>query len=236
MSNPSPNILFLFPDQHRHDWLGCNSDLPLRTPTLDRLGEQGVRFTNTYTPSPICSPARACLATGRDYHRCGVASNGQNTPPELPTYYRHLREAGYEVAGVGKFDLHKSDHNWKLDGSAVLDEYGFTCGIDNEGKGDAICSYRNNGNSPKGPYMQYLAEKGLVETHDAMYEPYMGKPGWLNFPAVTDLPDEAYCDNWIADNAMGFLKGFSKNKPWHLVVNFTGPHGPFDVTASMRER
>ncbi len=126
MSARQPNILFFFPDQHRPDWLGCNPALPLRTPNLDRLCAQGVRFAHAFTPSPLCSPARSCLATGRDYHRCGVRNNGQNTPLSLPTYYQHLRDSGYEVAGVGKFDLHKSDQDWGLDGSSMLEEYGFT--------------------------------------------------------------------------------------------------------------
>jgi len=236
MASTQPNILFLFPDQHRPDWLGCNPDLPLRTPTLDRLCANGVRFTNTFTPSPVCSPARACLATGRDYGRCGVRNNGQNTPAELPTYYRALRDAGYEVGGVGKFDLHKPDRDWGLDGSNMLGEYGFTCGIDNEGKGDAIAAFRQNSMSPRGPYMQFLKERGLLEPHFAMYEPHLGTPGWLNFPAVTELPDDAYCDNWVAENGMRLLRDFPTDRPWHLVVNFVGPHGPFDVTADMRSR
>lgn len=236
MTERQPNILFVFPDQHRPDWLGCAGTLPLRTPNIDRLATRGVRFTNAYTPSPICSPARACLATGRDYVRCGVRGNNQNTPLELPTYYRQLRAAGYEVCGVGKFDLHKPDHDWGLDGSKLLDEYGFTRGCDNEGKGDAISSYRNNGMRPKGPYMQFLTERGLVDTHLAMYEPHLNRPDVLNFPAVTDLPDWAYCDNWVADNAMRYLQGFATGRPWHLVVNFVGPHGPFDVTPDMHAR
>jgi arylsulfatase len=231
-----PNFLFLFPDQHRPDWLGCAGELPVRTPQLDRLAARGMRFSNAFTPSPLCSPARACLATGRDYDRCGVRNNDQNTPVELPTYYRHLRDAGYTVCGVGKFDLHKPDNDWGLDGAQMLDDYGFTCGIDNEGKGDAIASYRHHGMTPRGPYMHFLKERGLVDTHYGMYEPRLSKPGWLNFPAVTDLPDDAYCDNWVADNALRYLRDFPADAPWHLVVNFVGPHGPFDVTADMRAR
>ena len=64
-------------------------------------------------------------------------------------YYKTLRDAGYDVAGVGKFDLHKSDKDWGLDGKNMLPEYGFTSGCDNEGKGDAITSYRNNGHKAK---------------------------------------------------------------------------------------
>lgn len=231
-----PNFLFFFPDQHRPDWLGCNPALPLRTPHLDRLMARGTRFTNAFTPSPLCSPARACLALGQDFVRCEVKENGHNTPTSRPTYYRHLRDAGYNVAGVGKFDLHKADHDWGLDGSRLLREYGFTAGIDNEGKGDAITSYRRNGMSPKGPYMQFLKEQGLDKLHLAMYEPHIGKPDVLNYPAVTALPDHAYCDNWVAENGLRFLRGFPAGKPWHLVVNFVGPHGPFDVTAAMRAR
>ncbi len=146
-----PNFLLCFPDQHRPDWLSCNPALPLRTPVLDRLISDGVRLTNAFTVLQ-CAPARACLATGRDYRRCGVRANGDNTPLTLPTYYAHLRAAGYEVAGVGKFDLHKADRDWGLDGSKLLREYGsFTRGIDSEGKVDAIGSFRQNGNQPSGP-------------------------------------------------------------------------------------
>lgn len=235
LTSRPPNILFFFPDQHRPDWLGYNQQLPLRTPNLDWLCKHGIRFSNAFTPSPLCAPARACLATGRGYHRCGVRDNGQNTPLNLANYYHHLRNAGYQVAGTGKFDLHKPDLDWGLDGSKMLEAYGFSEGIDNEGKGDAIVAYHRNKNSPKGPYMQYLKDKGLIKTHLAMYEPYMGKPDWLNFPAVTSLPDEAYCDNWVSSNAIQFLKEFPHETPWHLVVNFVGPHGPFDVTPEMRE-
>jgi len=231
-----PNILFFFPDQHRPDWLGCNKNLPLRTPNIDSLCKNGVRFTNAFTPSPVCSPARACLATGRDYYHCGVKDNDDNTPLSLPTYYQNLRDAGYDVAGVGKFDLHKPDLNWGLDGSALIKEYGFTKAIDNEGKGDAIVAYTGNNMSPKGPYMQFLEEQGLSKKHLDMYKPFEGTPGWLNYPAITELPDNAYCDNWIAENGSNYLKNFSKDRPWHLVVNFVGPHGPFDVTKTMRSK
>lgn len=234
---PAPNFLFIFPDQHRWDWTGENPDLPLNTPNLDSLAALGTRFETCYTPSPICAPARACLATGRDYHRCGVATNKDNTPLELPTYFRHLRDAGYQVCGVGKYDIHKGDGDWGIDGSMLLDEYGFTCGIDNEGKGAAIASYLKNGNRPKGPYMKFLDDRGLAQTHVDMYMPTWKIPEKrLNFEAVTKLPDDAYCDNYVAENALYFLDHFEKDKPWHLWINFVGPHDPYDVTPGMRAR
>ena len=211
--------------------MGCASDLPVKTPNIDRLAAQGTRFTRAMTPSPLCSPARACLATGADFENCGTPTIYDNLPLDRKTYYHELRDSGYHVAGVGKFDLHKADLDWGVDGSALLEEYGFSKGIDSEGKGDAIWSYRQD-KKIKGPYMKFLEERGLLEDHLGMYEHSTGN---LLFEAVTDLPDDAYCDNWIAQNGLSMLAGFSKEQPWHLVVNFAGPHDPYDVTPSMRD-
>lgn len=227
-----PNFLFFVPDQFRADWLGCASDLPVKTPNIDRLAAQGTRFTQAMTPSPLCSPARACLATGMDFENCGAPTIYDNTPLKKKTYYQSLRDVGYHVAGVGKFDLHKADLDWGVDGSMLLEEYGFSEGIDSEGKGDAIWSYRKE-KVVKGPYIKYLKGQGLLDKHLSMYEHSTGN---LLFEAVTDLPDEAYCDNWISQNGLDMLGGFSNKQPWHLVVNFAGPHDPYDVTSAMRER
>jgi arylsulfatase A-like enzyme len=51
----------------------------------------------------------------------------------------------------------------------------------------------------------------------------------------TPLPEEAYCDNWLTGNGIRMLRDFPSDTPWFLMVNFTGPHGPFDVTKRMRE-
>ena len=236
MSRP-PNILFLFPDQHRPDWLKCATpDLPLRTPAIDLLARRGVRFTQAMCSSPLCAPSRACVASGRSYDRCGVPGNQVNYPLDQPTYYQALRDAGYRVAGVGKFDLHKGLGDpanlwWELDGSRDLDAWGFTEGIDNEGKFDGSGSFQRHG-APRGPYLAMLQELGLAETYveeHARVKQCMGA-------YTTALPDEAYCDNWVAENGRRFLRDFPMGQPWHLVVNFTGPHNPMDVTASMRQR
>ena len=241
-----PNFLIFLPDQHRPDWVPWNEDLPLRMPNLARIAAQGVRFTRAFCPSPLCAPSRACLASGREYARCGVPGNGADYPLDQPTYYQALRAATYRVAGVGKFDLHKSTLDWGLDGSRLLREWGFTEGIDNEGKLDAIASYsgarRVGGETsaavrgtPRGPYMAYLESRGLAEIHVADFQGRRGAHGHrLTHP--TPLPDDAYCDNWIAENGLRFLRGFRADRPWHLVVNFTGPHSPMDVTAAMRAR
>lgn len=231
-SKSKPNILLLFPDQHRHDWLPHNEELPLRMPNLAALTARGMHLTNALTPSPICAPARACLASGRDYEECGVPGNHVDYPLDQPTLYQRLKDAGYQVAGVGKFDLHKPTQDWGLDGSRLLPEWGFTAGIDNEGKLDAIAS---GAVEPKGPYMAYLHSAGLAEAHVDDFAKRKGPVRTYTETHATPLPDPAYCDNWLSDNAIRLLEGFDADRPWYLAVNFTGPHNPVDVTSPMRD-
>ncbi len=223
-----PNILFLIPDQHRGDWIPGNPNVALRMPNLERLMKEGMTFPNTVSPSPLCAPARACLASGRRYEGCGVRDNTDNYPLDLPTFYNCLKNAGYSVGGVGKFDLHKPVHWWGLDGFIDdLRTLGFTHAIDNAGKIDAVNSAKD---SPKDPYMKALDDRGLREYH---VEDMLSR-GQKTHP--TKLPDELYCDNWLSDNGLRMLDAFPKDRPWFLQVNFTGPHAPFDVTKDMRKR
>ena len=229
ISSKRPNILFFFPDQHRFDWLGSNPDIPVRTPNLDRLATDGVLFTRAVCPSPLCAPSRACLAAGKEYDRCGVENNGVNYPLHQTTCYTLLRESGYHVAGCGKFDLHKATLDWGLDGKRLLEEWGFSDGIDSEGKWDAITS---GAKEPKGPYMAYLHQEGLAEVHvqDFMERRQVGGVV-ATFP--TPLPEEAYCDNWVAMNGLKLIEDSPRDGPWFLQVNFTGPHTPLDITTRM---
>lgn len=232
-----PNILLLFPDQHRGDWMPyCDKTLektgmdpsPVRMPNIKRLMENGVTFTNTVSSSPVCAPARACLASGRRYENCGVKNNWFDYNLEIPTFYTALKNAGYYVGGVGKFDLHKKTQKWGISGWCnFLEAAGFTHGIDNAGKFDAAVS---GAITPQDPYMAVLHEKGYAEYYA---ENIMTRKESIE---PTKLPDELYCDNWIGDNACKMIKGFKKDKPWFIQVNFAGPHNPWDVTEKMRDR
>ncbi|MFN0102190.1 MAG: sulfatase [Bryobacteraceae bacterium] len=224
--NKSPNFLFLFPDQWRPDWMPGNADIPVKLPNINALAARGVRFDKVLCASPLCAPSRACLATGREYKNCGVASNRHDFPLDQPTYYQSLRTAGYHVMACGKIDLHKNTLDWGIDGSHLLTEWGFTGGIDNAGKGDAV---RSGAETPKDPYMGMLHQRNLAAAHVADFKARRT----YKATHTTPLPDDAYCDNWIAENARTLLKQAPQDKPWHLVVNFTGPHNPMDITQSM---
>ena len=230
-----PNLLLLIPDQHRADWV-AGGGLPLRTAALQGLAERGVCFERAYCTSPLCAPSRASLASGRHYAHCGVHDNSRNYPLDQPTFYQALRGAGYRVAGVGKFDLHKDTSDpanawWGLDGSRLLAEWGFTDGIDSEGKLDGSSSYRDAG-GPRGPYLKMLHDRGLA---DRYVREHATRREHLD-AYTTALPDDAYGDNWVAGNAVQVLDRLPREVPWFLQVNFLGPHDPFDVTAAMRAR
>ena len=225
-----PNILFFFPDQLRFDWLSGQPQLPVRTPNLDRLRRTGMDFTHTIAASPVCAPSRATVALGLEYDSCPVKGNGDNLPLDSVTFYRRLRDSGYHVMGCGKFDLNKGactskQPAWGLDGKRFLKEWGFSNGINNEGKLDG----KNSGQvKPQGPYMQFLEDRGLRLVH---LDDFSKRKHTAAFP--TPLPDDAYCDNWIAQNGLDLIDAAPDGGPWFLQVNFNGPHSPWDVTQSM---
>jgi arylsulfatase A-like enzyme len=235
------NILFIFPDQHRGDWLPYgeavfksmgNEALPLKMDSISFLMENGVTFNRAITNSPLCVPARACLASGLEYKRCGCYNNDYCYPLDVKTFYSVLKDNGYNVGGVGKFDLHKPILYWTENGWLdQLSRLGFTNAIDSEGKYDLIWSsfYK-----PAGPYSAFLHKEGLLKKHA---KDYIVRYYNTHKIAPTSLPDYAYSDNWVGKNALAMIDEFIKqDKPWFLQVNFTGPHNPWDITASMRKR
>lgn len=100
--NKKPNILFLMSDEHRFDISGFSGNQIVRTPFLDELAKEAVIFTNAYTPSPVCIPARQCIAAGQFPRTCGVENYGQDLPPNYQTFAKTLVQGGYKTAAAGK--------------------------------------------------------------------------------------------------------------------------------------
>ncbi len=106
-----PNLLFIFPDQMRAQALGAMGNPDVRTPHLDRLASQGVLFENTLANSPVCSPARAVMLTGKYAHRNGMIANDLRLRESEITLAEIFRDAGYRTGFIGK---------WHLDGGPRL--------------------------------------------------------------------------------------------------------------------
>ena len=100
-----PNILFLITDQQRADWLGCYGHPVLKTPNIDRIAAQGMRFENFQVASPVCMPNRATLLTGRYPSLHGLRYNGCVLPENANTFVDLLAGAGYHTAAIGKSHL-----------------------------------------------------------------------------------------------------------------------------------
>jgi arylsulfatase A-like enzyme len=252
-----PNILLVFPDQLRGDWIELAGQVPVRTPNLSDLARRGVVFSRAWTPAPICAPARACMATLHELDRSPVRHNGENLPLDAVTLHGRLTAHGYAVSTVGKLDLLKQRMDWGVDGRHAtgpdgddLRAIGFTGGQDCAGKHDALRA-REQGMGE--PYLAYLEGLGLAEAHyqdflrrepgkvprpvrETMQTPLPPPPAYAN-TAPTPLPDHAYCDNWIGRQALDELTTLLEGEqPWFLTVNFAGPHEPLDVTEAMQAR
>jgi len=105
-----PNILVLFADDLGWADLSCYGSKNVKTPNLDRLATQGMRFTDFYAGAPNCSPSRACMLTGRTPSRTGMYSYiPPRGPLHLPkseiTVAEILRDSGYDTAHAGKWHL-----------------------------------------------------------------------------------------------------------------------------------
>lgn len=100
-----PNIVILIADDLGWDDLGAYGNDFVRTPHIDALAEQGLRFDNAFLTTATCSPSRGSILTGRYPHSNGSMHLHQGLPAHEVTVARHLREAGYFTASVGKWHV-----------------------------------------------------------------------------------------------------------------------------------
>ncbi|MBI3986095.1 MAG: sulfatase-like hydrolase/transferase [Lentisphaerae bacterium] len=194
-----PNILFILSDDQGPWALGCAGNREIETPNLDRLAERGLRFENFFCASPVCSPARATLLTGRIPSRHGVhdwLAAGNTVVP-------------YEHAGDGTLIEYLKDQPGYTD---VLAAAGYVCGI--SGKWHLGDSHH--------------PQKGfsLWAVHTSGGGPYYNAPMIRN-GEVYEEP--RYITEAITDNALQWLaERRADERPFYLSVHYTAPHGPWE--------
>lgn len=222
-----PDILLVVTDQFNPRCMGCAGDPVIQTPNLDRIARDGAYFSNCYTNSPVCMPARICLATGQYPHETGWWMNFVDKfPAERITLYDDLRRAGYFTSKTGKFHYFtNTDLEDFRDQAAYYREMGLR-------RADELPGWFA---SPFhiSAYSDYLVRRGLLDVHldDAIARFLAGQ--CVAKPSPLDVQD--HLDSFVARRAIEFLQKFPTDKPFFHVVSFPGPHTPVDAIGPYAE-
>ena len=197
-----PNVLFILIDDMGWRDLGCTGHEIHETPNIDRLAARGMRFTDGYAASPVCSPTRASIMTGKYPSRTGISNwlAGDfyvNTPLRCEetsqfmkleefTLAEALKAGGYQTGFVGKWHLGRKPY--------YPQHQGF----------DVNIAGNHKGNPGKG----YFSPHGLEHLEDG--------------------PQGEYLTDRLTTEAIGLMDGFSKNEePWLLYMSYYTVHCPF---------
>jgi arylsulfatase A-like enzyme len=205
---PRPNFVFILADDLGYADLGCyggrhaaSGVLPSCSPVLDRMAKQGLRFTQGYANSPVCSPTRFALMTGRWQHRLrggadepirASAARGDprlGLPPAHPTLPSLLGDAGYATALVGKWHLGFPPHFGPLK-SGYQEFFGMLSGG-----------------------MDYFSHRDTAGMHDL-------------WEGEKEIFREGYLTDLISEKSVSFIKR-KKQQPFFLSVHYNAPHWPW---------
>lgn len=203
-----PSFVIILADDLGYADLGCYGGRGNCSPNLDRIAAEGLRFTDGYSNSPVCSPTRFALATGRWQYRLRggadepIASRSRGSeilglPPAHPTLASLLRDAGYATALVGKWHLGFPPRFGPLK-SGYQEFFG-----------------------PMSGAVDYFTHCDPAGVHDLWQgEKEVHRSGYL-----TDL---------LSDEAIAFVRG-AKGRPFLLSLHYTAPHWPWETRADAEE-
>ena len=199
-----PNILLIMTDQHSKHFLGSYGNQIARTPNLDRLASEGMRFTSAYCPAPLCVPSRMSFMTARRPSRNRVWNNQGILSSAIPTWAHALGANGYETSLIGRMHFKGLDTRH---------------GFENRPIGEYSASH------PGVPLV--CAEKG--EKCSAHYHGGSGQDRGCVTHAGRGKTTYQYCDEQRTKKAVEYLRerGESQDRPFAAVLGFTLPHCPF---------
>jgi arylsulfatase A-like enzyme len=194
----TPNVLWLMTDEQRTDSLGCYGSSWARTPTLDRLASEGVRFDTAVTPSPVCAPARSSILTGLYPNELGFWHNDAPLGRQAVPLTRLFERAGYRTASFGKHhEFADEQPAFQTQVQLVLSEE-----VDYQG-------YAEGWNQDDFDVVQYPP----------------GLWAWIlagRFPADESRTSEAKA----VASAKAWLDGHDASEPFLVRLSFNGPHTP----------
>ncbi|MGA0556103.1 sulfatase [Larkinella sp. VNQ87] len=208
------NIVLLIGDDHSARVMGSYGNPLIRTPHLDRLAREGMRFTNAFCQSPVCSASRQSLLTGTYPHRTGVNLLFTSFSDEKNyTIAEHLQSHGYRTAAIGK--MHTNNQQ----------PHGFQVRKD-------TAEYTRWLKAKGGP----KSVPGDVPTRDMSKTKGFSVEQWVN-PGVRPEPlyDADALDTYLAREAISFVEEKS-DKPFLLFVGFHAPHAPMNFPVEFAGR
>lgn len=219
MSTP-PNVLLLLSDEHNFRYLGrrqlSEGGEPIDTPTLDRLASHATDFSQTYCQSPLCTPSRLSLLTGREPQRCGAWTNNSMLPPGLSTLPGTFSDAGYETCLVGKMHL---------GGNRQF------CGFDNRPYGD-LTGKTGHQVDPISSVAPERKHGGVVQNSPMLEDPLRSRTRDVG---VTEIPESQLQERNVVSETISFLREqthANPDQPWFTCASFSRPH--FPLTAPRR--
>ena len=220
MPQEHPNVVLIMCDQMRFDCAGFAGHPAAKTPALDRMAQQGVRFENAYCGSPVCSPARASWLTGlyphahlqlKNYSSSNRGQYGCMLSPQTATLGDVFHDAGYACGIVGPWHL----------GDDYKPQHGFNA---------MWKTHRYQGRPNTDAYINYLREHNLEETFAQDGRPHLKWKYCMDeanpkVPVdVTALPTEHQRTSWTVDCGIDFVR--SQSSPFFLFLSIKDPHPP----------
>lgn len=200
-----PNLIIIMTDQHRFDYMG-DVNPNIKTPNINALSKDGVRFTNGYSSTPSSTPARAALLTGQSPWHHGMIGYHAQVAPKYPIELPQLlTDAGYYSYAIGKMHYYPQR---ALHGFAATE-------LDESGRvesPDFISDYRT-----------WFAQQAPGQNPDST------GIDWNGHAASTyALEERLHPTVWTADRAVKFIDEYNRDEPMFLKVSFARPHSPYD--------
>jgi arylsulfatase A-like enzyme len=197
------NLLVIQTDEHHFKTLGCYGGKTVKTPNIDWIGDNGAICTSFYATTPVCSPSRGALVSGRYPQHTPVTNNNIRLDDKIITFAEILRRKGYATGYAGK---------WHLDGG------GKPQWEPKRGFGFADNRFMFN----RGHWKKFED----TSTGPRVAARQNNKPSY----GVAGADDKSFATDWLTDKVIDFVKS-NQGKPFCYMVSYSDPHGPNTVRA-----